>query len=133
MEPKVYIAASLSDIETIRAVSANLSLSAVVTSSWLEEGEPVDANDPNETDMNKRARANEDILDIMRSDIVLISTAVPSTTGGFMWEMGMAFGLGKRIILAGPKTSVFHYLNAVEHYETLTDAVLQLMHEGLDA
>ena len=69
-------------------------------------------------DGEKRARANEDLLDIVRSDAMLLVTYKDSTSGGFHVELGAAqmksvMGSTMPIYLLGPKRNVFMYSNLI--------------------
>jgi nucleoside 2-deoxyribosyltransferase len=113
MRKRLYFAASFADGDVIRAVrdaaEARSGYYYEVTSSWLNEP-PIKAESEH-ADWEKRARANEDQLDIDRSDAVVVFTDVESTSGGLHWETGYAVGRGIPVYLVGPKRNVFHYQN----------------------
>jgi nucleoside 2-deoxyribosyltransferase len=111
----VYVAASFNTAAGVRALRDNLQDYVNITSSWCEEV-PLMPDDYREQPQEARFRANEDYLDIERSDIVAVFTGVDSTTGGLHVELGVAIALKKRIIVVGPRGNVFHYMNVVEHY-----------------
>jgi hypothetical protein len=124
----VYIAASFDTADAVRTLRDQLQNYVNVTSSWCEEP-PLVADDYREKPIEARYRANEDLLDIERSEIVAVFTDVPSTTGGLHVELGLALALGKRIIVVGPRRNVFHYLNVVEHYPDVESFVYRLEYE----
>jgi Nucleoside 2-deoxyribosyltransferase len=53
--------------------------------------------------------AQEDIDDLRRADVVIVF-AGGSTKGGVHFECGLAYGIGKRILLVGEPENVFHDL-----------------------
>lgn len=63
--------------------------------------------------------ADEDLNDVQYADIVLVFTAMPSTTGGLHVETGFALALGKTIVIIGERTNLFHYMPQVQCYPTL--------------
>jgi hypothetical protein len=125
MKPKVYLAAAFNDRQFIRGVRDTLAPYVEVTSSWLDEP-VIRAGESFREDWEKRARGNEDYLDIERSDVVAVFTAVPSTTGGLHFEAGLARGMGKRVIVVGPKGNVFHYMNSIEQVKDAAELLIAL-------
>lgn len=114
---KVYLSGSFDARDEIAKDAAFLrGLGFEITSSWLNEP-PIRYDSPEHEEWQKRARANEDLLDVERSDVVVVYTHWPSTSGGLHVELGIAAALRKRIIVFGPRLNVFHYLNLVEHEE----------------
>ena len=122
---KVYLAASFNDQARIRGVRDVLLPYVEVTSSWLDEP-PIQAFEQGREDWELRARGNEDYLDIARSDAVVVFTTEPSSTGGLHLETGLALGMGKRVILVGPRGNVFHYMNSIEQVDTVADLLATL-------
>lgn len=121
---KAYLAASFDTQAAVRDARGLISPYVEVTSSWLDEP-PILADEERE-DWEKRARGNEDYLDIERSDVVVVFTSAPSTSGGLHLETGLALGMGKRVILVGPKLNVFHYMNRVEQVEDVQELLVAL-------
>lgn len=72
-----------------------------------------------------RACASNSFLDLERADAVLLFTDVPSTTGGFHAELGMALMARKPVYLHGPRGNVFTYMTAVS-------LPLPFMSEGIE-
>ena len=109
---KLYISGSFSDRDRLTEFANNLSyLGEEITSSWLTE--PIIKVEGEHDAWEKRARANEDLLDVERSDALLLVTYVESSTGGYNTELGIALANRKPIYLVGPKRSVFMYSNYV--------------------
>lgn len=68
--------------------------------------------------------AEHDYQDLKSADVVLISTMVPSTNGGRHTELGLALGLGKRVIMVGGyEENCFQWLPGVEMVKGLDDAI----------
>ena len=119
---RVYLAASFAareEVIRLREVIEGVT-GCKVTSSWLDEL-PLEAGDAAREEWEKRARANEDRLDIERSDAVVVLTTHQSTTGGLHWETGYAQGSGIPVIILGPRVSVFHYQNDLTLAEDIDD------------
>lgn len=131
---KMYVAASFDSVQLVRDLRDRLTDVVEVTSSWCEE-RPLLPNDYREQPQEARFRANEDLLDIERSSIVAILTDVPSTTGGFHVELGLALAdKTKRVIVVGARLNVFHYMNRVEQVmdiDALVDNLTYEYEEGL--
>jgi nucleoside 2-deoxyribosyltransferase len=101
-----------------------------VTSSWLREGEEQHTNHTDEVpDWQKRARAHDDMVDINRSDVMLVFTDVASTTGGFHFEVGYAIASGIPVYMVGPRLNVFHYDQRIQHCTDAYDAAIRISEE----
>jgi nucleoside 2-deoxyribosyltransferase len=124
----VYVASSFKTADYVRWLRERLEDYVNITSSWCEE-QPLLPNDYREQPQEARFRANEDYLDIERSDIVAVFTHEESTTGGLHVELGMAIALKKRVIIVGPKTNVFHYMNVIEHYPSVEGFINRIEYE----
>lgn len=74
--------------------------------------------------------AEEDVEDLYRSDIVVSFTEtprVPSTNrGGRHVELGLALGLGKMLVIVGPRENAFHYLREVAQFDSWREALAAL-------
>lgn len=124
----VYIAASFNLAETVRVLRDDMQDYVNITSSWCDEP-PLVKDDYRETPVQARYRANEDLLDIERSEIVAVLTEMDSTTGGLHVELGLALALKKRVVIVGPRRNVFHYLNVVEHYPDIASFLNRIEYE----
>lgn len=121
---KCYLAASWSRREEISKVADALrELGVEVTSRWLLPP----ANRP-KTGLAKfhRQRAMEDVEDVKASEILvrftddLSATMVPAklATGSRMFEMGLAWAMGKPIIVVGGHQPIFDHLVNITHLKT---------------
>lgn len=125
MAVKVYLSGSFAARDVIAERADDLRhLGVTVTSSWLEEP-PITHDDPAYDAWLKRARANEDVEDVRRSDMVVVFTEWPSTSGGLHVETGMAISERKPIMVVGPRLNVFQYRSDVTHHEEWGDALLE--------
>lgn len=118
---KVYIAApySMRLYEATDIRTALLRAGHDVTSRWIVQS-------PGE--MN-HACAQEDLDDVASADVLLSYNPEgwrERGTGGRHIEMGYALALGKRIVMIGPRASVFHYLDQVTVVDTLEEALTWL-------
>src|SRR5678815_1657271 len=83
----------------------------VVTSQWLKAFEGLSDE-----------YARKDLDDVAAADMLLFVNYEAwknSGTGGRHVEFGYAIALGRRIVLIGSRSNIFHYLSNVEVYETV--------------
>tara|TARA_Y100000310_G_scaffold339889_1_gene433991 strand:- start:807 stop:1202 length:396 start_codon:yes stop_codon:yes gene_type:complete len=115
---KIYFSGSFDarDQIKLRATEFAARSLGIVTSNWLREPE-VRVEDGRE-DWVLRARANEDRIDVERSDALVVFTDTPSTTGGRHVEVGIALAHRIPVYVIGPQENVFHYPSDVQHYQT---------------
>ena len=117
---KIYLSGSFNARDIIEQYAAVLiERGHEVTSNWLWEP-PKRVGDEFE-EWEFRARVNDDILDVQRSDTIVCFTEVPLTSGGRMFELGYATALGKELIVVGKHKAVFHYLAEMKQYDTWED------------
>jgi hypothetical protein len=116
---KIYLAALYSERLTMLENAAKLrEMGHEVTSRWI---------DGMEEGQTREYSALLDLADIKSARCVM-SFSLPYRTshigGGRHVEFGMAYVLGKRMVVVGEKGEhVFHYLPGIEHYETLEKAL----------
>lgn len=103
---KVYIAAPYPERNLAIAVMRALEAKDVeVTSSWLKIVE-----------QNDSPTAQKDLADVAACDVLLAINPpawANAGTGGRHVELGYAIALNKKIVLAGDRTNIFHYLDHV--------------------
>lgn len=103
---KAYIAAPYEERNLAIAVMRELEARGVtVTSSWLMV-----------VDQNDSPTAEKDLADVAEADMLLAinpSSYANKGTGGRHVELGYAIALGKKIVLAGERSNIFHYLDSV--------------------
>lgn len=127
MATKVYISGSFSELEVLRQVENRLAgLGYESTTSWLHEP-TVNASDP---DWLRRARANEDVEDIKRADVFLMSDEAETHNGGRHTELGVAIAERKSINIVGPRGNTFMYLNMVVAWHSFEDLFAMLESKG---
>lgn len=105
----VYLAASCSRKEDMRGVRIFLSeFGYEVTSRWIDSEKPgMSAEDiRNDPDMATTG-ASLDMMDIVMSDIFVLFTDEPSTTGGRHVELGLAIATSKHIVVVGELENIF--------------------------
>lgn len=149
---KFYLAARYSRRQELVGYKANLEeLGLQVRASWLDgnhqitdqgvpvndQGEPLADGSPEiVADRNDKLRAKwalEDIADVAGSDYFVAFTEEPRSghsRGGRHVELGYAYGVGKTIIVVGPRENIFCWLPAVYHFPTWNDFIgmLRLTH-----
>jgi nucleoside 2-deoxyribosyltransferase len=121
---RIYLAASFDAQEAMKARRDGLHAAGYkVTSRWIDvkmvEPESVYAMD----------HGFGDLQDIQSSDIVIIDTNVPSTTGGFNVELGFALGQGIPVMHTGPRVNIFFRHPGVTHYTEWSDILDALKRE----
>jgi len=117
---RVYLAAQFGRRSELVQYAAQLKEKGWnVTSRWLFE----DTSTPTNITLADCAEdykvrcAVRDIEDINISDILVFFSEVNMTPRGSRHvEFGYAFGLGKKVMVIGPKENIFHEL--VEQYDT---------------
>jgi len=112
----VYLAASWTRRNEIKMVATYLRAAGIeVRARWLDE-EPVPADPDRERFLIHRA--TEDVEDVLACDVLvrftddLTAPTVPSrlATGARMFEMGLAWGAGKQIVVVGGHQCIFDHL-----------------------
>lgn len=105
---KVYISGAFGHRAEIRGFAQRLENKAhEVTSHWLTEPD-MRLDDPAIMEWEERQRCNEDVLDVRRSDVLLLVGYWDSTAGGYHTEMGMAVALEMPIIVLGEPRNFFY-------------------------
>jgi hypothetical protein len=125
---KIYLAARYSRHSEMREIRDTLMrLGYEVTSRWIDQHggnllESIVQAKLNSDPKGSSVYAVKDVEDIARSDLVMSFTSENGGgKGGRHVEFGLSIGLGKRVVLIGPRENVFHCLPIVEHYQTLGD------------
>lgn len=127
---KLYVSGTLTLVDHRRMDAAILEMHGhIVTSNWLYEPE-LRVTDPDHEEWEERARANEDVEDIIRADAIVLYTEGVSTSGGRDTEYGIALGLRKRLFVIDGGYNVFHRRAEAEHFETTMDLIDHLRDEG---
>lgn len=118
---KIYIAAPYPcREEALRWATALQEAGHVVTARWVFAHE--DEKDP----VSQQSYASIDITDILMADILVLMTGYRgdrSWTGGRHWETGYAYAMGRKVIVVGPRESVFHHLLDVQQYDTIEEMI----------
>lgn len=129
---KVYLAAAWSRREEIRLIAEDLNTlpEIQVEARWLSEPSPevwtVDF---------LQQRAIADVQDVGSVEVLVRFTddlsgpTVPSqlATGARMFEMGLAYALGKTIFVVGGTQPVFDYLPNIVHVKNVEELKLKLI------
>src|ERR1700676_3526460 len=119
---KIYLAARYSLKKEIRKKTKNLiNLGHQISSSWLQEPHNPNIQLTEISDELNSFYANQDIEDIRRADWLVLfsqSPTLPGVRGGRHVEFGYALGLGKKLMVVGPKENIFHHLPNVIQVDT---------------
>lgn len=102
----IYIAGSFGERFRLRGYRGMLEKRGyTVTASWLD----IPARDlALGSEERMRVDAALDFSEVGQSDLVIVDTLVPSSTGGSDAEMGFAFGRMKRVWVVGPVRNLYH-------------------------
>lgn len=140
---KIYLASRYSRREELCQYRKVLqALGHEVTSRWLDgahqisdSGTPIgddgealvegDGDSPECAAMRARF-AREDVEDVRKSDCVISFTEPPrsnSNRGGRHVEFGLAYALGKRLIVVGYRENVFHWISSVMFFKTFEELI----------
>jgi hypothetical protein len=118
----IYLAARYSrNAEMRRIRDALQALGHEVTSRWIDQHggnllESIVAEQLNAEPEQCAHYAEVDLDDLRAADTVISFTSEGGGKGGRHVEYGLALGLGKRLVIVGPREHVFHTLGAVEWY-----------------
>ena len=133
---KVYIASRFSRRHEAHALGRRLqALGHTITSRWSlpdsDHVKPVGMS-KQAADAERQRFAVEDIEDLQAADCCISFMQPPrdNSRGGRQVEFGYALALGHRMIIIGPRETVFHHLPGVEHYASAEDLVDALITEG---
>jgi nucleoside 2-deoxyribosyltransferase len=127
---KVYLASRYSTKEQMRVYASELEKSGIeVTSRWLKETHPSNIGGlPADilSDEEISQIATIDLDDVRRADILVffsVDPLVPVARGGRHVEFGYALGLGKPILVVGPRENIFHYLPQIKFVSNFQEAL----------
>ena len=122
---KIYLATRYRRIDEMNRRAEDLrKLGHLVTSRWLDghHEAPMPLDDPSWPEI-----AQEDVDDVRAADVVVSFTQSQRGGGGGRHvEFGLGLGLGKRLVLVGPREHLFHTLPSVEVYRTWSEALESL-------
>lgn len=120
---KIYLAARYSRNAEMRGVRDVLqALGYEVTSRWIDQHggnllESIVTTRLNAEPAECYQYAATDVDDLTRADtVVSFTSADGGGKGGRHVEFGLALGLGKRLVIVGPRENVFHTLPQIEWY-----------------
>jgi len=119
-ETRVYLASRFARQRELRGIAQELeSHGYIVTSRWLNSPEPL-ADDALHSDGSAPELAIMDLEDLHQADLCIAFTEPPDNPrpgrGGRHTELGVALGLGRKVLVVGPREHVFHCLPQVDHY-----------------
>jgi hypothetical protein len=126
---KIYLAAAWGRREEMKAVATELEAmdGIEITSRWLQERKRIIPG--SHTDAFRSRRAQEDVADVRRADVLVRFTddlskpTVPSrlATGSRMFEMGVAYERKMPVVVVGGFQPIFDYLPKIVHVRTLDE------------
>ena len=135
---KIYLAARYSRNDEMRGVRDVLQtlFGHEVTSRWIDQHggnllESFVAGQLNDDPEGCAKYAQIDIDDLKAADVVVSFTSKDGGgKGGRHVEYGLALGLGKRLVIVGPRENVFHTLPNVDWYPDWAHLVIAWSRDG---
>lgn len=122
---KVYLASRYSTKDLMNTYAQELLASGIeVTSTWLEETH-ADGRLTDLPDEEHLKWAEIDLRDVYRAEWLVffsVDPAIPVARGGRHVEFGYALGLGRKILVVGPKENIFHYLPEIHFVNNFEEA-----------
>jgi hypothetical protein len=135
---KIYLAARYSRNDEMRGVRDVLTaMGYEITSRWIDQhnGKLETSYTPEKlnTDPDECAVLGQhDVADLAAADTVISFTSTNGGgKGGRHVEHGLALGMGKRVIVCGPRENIFHTLPEIEHYPSWRSLVIALAPVGI--
>lgn len=126
---KIYMASRFSNRHILQGWQDDLiALGHEIVSRWSLRGNDhqIPTGLSRQASDDERARfAVEDIEDINRCDCMISLMCEPrnNSRGGRHVEFGYALAKGCRLITVGPRETVFHHLETVEHFNDWASAL----------
>lgn len=135
---RIYLAARYSRNDEMRGVRDVLTaLGYEITSRWIDchAGKYLTSFTPETLNADPDycgKIGQKDVEDLSAADTVISFTSTDGGgKGGRHVEFGLALGLGKHLIVVGPRENVFHTLPQIEHHETWPSLVMSLTPQRL--
>jgi hypothetical protein len=109
---KVYVASRFERQAELRGYAAELkAMGHTITSRWLTE-------ETAEGDLDKLlVNGRNDMADVKACELLVVFTHEGLARGGMHVEFGMALAWAKRVIVVGPRSTIFHHLPFVMHFD----------------
>ncbi len=133
---KIYLASRFSRNDEMRGVRDVLTaLGHEITSRWIDQhgGDQLESAAQEVLNSDPESVCHfgvHDLEDIQAADTTISFTSADGGgKGGRHVEHGIALGLGKRVIVCGPRENIFHTLPQVEHYATWRELALMFSKE----
>ena len=101
-----------------------------VNSRWLEEKANPNSSIHDFEPSGYLGPAIDDVEDIRACDAFVlfsIDGEIATKRGGRHWETGFAYGIGKSVIVCGPKENIFHFLPDVKVCATFEETKQELL------
>lgn len=122
---KIYIASQYARRDEMRIVRDKLQACGhIVTSRWLDENEPLNAQMGEQSSDWYRQTQAVDLNDIFDATAVLFFAEDPRLgipRGGRHVEFGFALGHGRPVHVIGPRENIFHFNRLVRNHNSLED------------
>ena len=141
---RIFLSARYGRQKEIREHAADLErMGHVITSCWIKgdhEAAPVEAAVDSLPVLDSCRLAQEDLVDLINSDVLINFTEKPSSPhgrGGRHVEFGFAMCMLrlhqlKAVIVLGPRENVFHALPGVLYHHRWSVPMVNLMLKGLE-
>lgn len=123
---KVYVAAPWAQKDYAKQVRDQLVAAGIeCTSRWVDFKESTPGNGMSEHPNTMIQEAQNDFDDVKRADGLLLLNMQPrgSETSGKAVETGLALAWGKRVVMVGEPTNVFHHLSEIWWVDSVNEAI----------
>jgi hypothetical protein len=130
--PRLYLASRWSRRAEMQSHAAELEALGLarVEAAWLREPHDWDG----ESEPAARSLALDDYRDLSAADAVIAFTEAPGgcRRGGRHVELGLALGLGRRVIIVGPIENVFCAMPGIIRFERWSNCLAWLVRSSGD-
>jgi hypothetical protein len=136
-QKQIYLASRFARRDEMRAIALDLERAGfAVTSRWLESPASLTSDDLDPEGLGGRL-AVMDFEDLKVADLCIAFTEEEEQTsrgrGGRHTELGMAIGLGKEVMIVGPREHVFHALPTIRQFPNWEAARESLERDAQDS
>lgn len=115
MFSQIYLSSEISRKAELRGYAEILKKAGYgISSNWVFQDEGEDRKE-------FQRYAERDVEDINCSDELVVFTSEHTERSGHHVETGMAIGLCINVTVVGPQLNVFHYLESVDHFDTVEE------------
>ena len=117
---KIYVASRFKNAGLVKAFSTKLMTLVPkyeCIQTWTDEADKIAAG---ELGCPAWQAAEQDLKELDEADAIIVLTEnCEQVPGGMHFETGYAYAKGKRVIVIGPETHVFHHIPRIHHHKNV--------------